>query len=227
MPKIRNGEAIMGDCLEEMKKIPDGSIDCIITDPPYRVISWWNKCKDWRNFVFNENDWKLFKHNNINIWDYIGELFRVLKDQSHCYIMTNNMNLENFLTEIRIAWFWFHNLLVWRKNTKNANRWYMKEIEYIIFCRKWKAKTINNCWYWQVLEFSNPRNKLHPTEKPVELIRVLVENSTKEWDIILDPFSWSNSLWLACENTNRKWICIEKDENYFNIWLNRLWQLSQ
>lgn len=224
--KILNWEAILWDCLEEMKNIPDGSIDCIITDPPYRVISWWNKCKHWRNFVFNENDWKLFKHNNINIWDYIGELFRVLKDQSHCYIMTNNMNLENFLTEIRFAWFSFHNLLVWRKNTKNANRWYMKELEYIIFCRKWKSKTINNCWSWQVLEFSNPRNKLHPTEKPVALIQVLVENSTKEGDIILDPFSGSNSLWVACENTNRKWICIEKEQSYFDIGIERINKLT-
>ena len=98
----------------------------------------------------------------------------------------------------------------------------MKEVEYIIFCRKWEAKPINNCWDWQVLEYKNPTKKSHPTEKPVELITRLIENSSKQWDIILDPFMWSWSCWVACKNLNRKFIWIELDEWYFNIACERL-----
>lgn len=220
-------QLINWDCLEEMKKMESESIDLIITDPPYKVISWWNKTPKWIswywNSVLHKNDWKIFKHNNINIKDYIWDLYRVLKNWSHLYIMVNNINLEEFLTNIRLAWFWFHNLLVWKKNTKNANRRYMKELEYIIFCRKWKAKPINNCWDWQVLEHKNiVWNKLHETEKPVSLLEQIILNSSNEWDIILDPFMWSWSCWVACKNLNRHFIWIELDEKYFSIAKERI-----
>ena len=211
------------DCLEEMDKlIAQGiKVDAIITDPPYKVISWWNKTPkriSWYwNSVLHKNDWKIFNHNSIHIKNWIGKCYNLLKEDSHCYIMTNTINLEEYLKEIRLAWFWLHNILLWKKNTKNANRWYMKEVEYIIFCRKWKAKSINNCWDWQVLKHTNPRNKTHPTEKPVTLLEQLIWNSTKEWDVVFDPFMWSGSCWVACMNTNREFIWIELDEDYFDI----------
>lgn len=77
-----------------------------------------------------------------------------------------------------------------------------------------------------ILKFKKDKDKLHPTQKPVELIKYLLNTYTNEWDLCLDPTSWSWTLWVACENTNRKWICIEKDETYFNIWCERITNLS-
>ena len=63
---------------------------------------------------------------------------------------------------------------------------------------------------------------IHPTQKPVALIEYLIKTYTNEWETVLDFTAGSFTTAVACENTNRKWICIDQDENYFNIWINRL-----
>ena len=229
--EIWNWTAYLWDCLEVMKTIPDNSIDCIITDPPYKTIRWWNKSEKWKywykNSILSKNDWKWWlEYNDIKITDYIWEFYRILKDWTHLYIMTNNKNLEMFLTEIRKAWFDFHNFLVWEKKQCNTNRWYLRNTEYILFFKKWKCKTINNPSTFPILRFKKETfMNEHPNKKPYELFETFVSNSSKEWEIILDPFSWSMVLADVCENLNRKWICVEKDETYFNIWVERIQEL--
>lgn len=210
------------DTLEVLKNIQDNSVDLIATDPPYKTISWWKNWQAKKMGVLKENNGKIFKHNDINIKDYINELYRVLKEWSHCYLMTNNLNLEEFLTESRKAGFKLHNLLIWEKWNKLINRWYMKSFEPILFLRKWPAKKINNLWDDAILRHKNPTNKLHPTEKPVSLMEQMIVNSSNEWDIILDPFMWAWSTWVACKNLNRDFIWIELDEQYFKIAEDRI-----
>ena len=208
-----------GDCLEVMKGIEDKSVDMILIDPPYKVISGGNKSKlaGWHSSVLEKNDGKIFKHNDIKFNDYLPELFRVLKDGSHCYVMVNFINLNELLTESKKAGFEQHNLLVWEKNNKVLSRWYMKNAEYILFLYKKPAKKINNIGTPTILKANNPRNKLHPTEKPVELLEIMINNSSKENEIILDCFAGSGSLGSACKNLNRNCILIEQDEKYCQI----------
>ena len=92
----------------------------------------------------------------------------------------------------------------------------------IVFCRKGKAIKINNCGTKSVLEVPNPKNKKHPTEKPVELMKILIENSSNTGDVILDPFMGSGSTCVAAVNTNRHYIGFELDEKYFQIACDRL-----
>ena len=214
------------DILEKIKNIESESIDLILTDPPYKTISWWSKRTFWTwfsNSVLSKNDWKIFEHNNIKIEDYIWELYRVLKQWTHWYIMTNFLNLEYFMREIRRVWFDIHTVLIWDKWNKVLSWRYMKNVEYIIFIRKWKAKRINNIWSNHILQHKNPIwNKLHETEKPVELMKQMILNSSNEWDIVLDPFMWAWATWVACIETNRNFIWIELDEKYFEIAKNRI-----
>lgn len=221
---MRINNLIHWDILEKIKEIKDESIDLIVTDPPYNTISWWKNgfSKTW--WVLKENNWKIFEHNNIDIKDYINDLYRVLKNGSHCYIMTNNKNLHHFLNETSRAWFHLHQVLIWEKWNVTANRRYMKAFEYILFLRKWPAKPIKNKWDSNILKHKNPIwNKLHETEKPVELMKQMILNSSNEWDVILDPFMWAWATWVACMDTNRNFIWIELDENYFNIACERTW----
>ena len=209
-----------GDCLELMKDIPDNSIDMVLTDPPYRVISGGNKkgfSHKYNGSILKNNDGKIFKHNDIKISLWAPEVFRVLKELSHFYTMTNNLNLQETLNTMCDVGFKFHNLLLWKKNNILTNRWYMKNCEYILFFRKGKAKAINNPSTPQLLEFNNIKNRLHPTQKPVELMEILINNSTKENDTVLDLFMGSGSTGVACKNLNRKFIGIEKDDKYFQI----------
>jgi len=92
----------------------------------------------------------------------------------------------------------------------------------------WKFENIssfNNEYYpTDIIEISNATNKgkVHPTQKPVALIEYLIKTYSLENEIILDFTAWSFTTAVACENTNRRWICIEKDENYYNIGINRI-----
>lgn len=219
-------QLIFGDCLEKMKDIPDKSIDMIFTDPPYRVISGGNAkglSYKHKGSITEKNDGKIFRFNNIKISDYIGELYRVLKDNTHCYIMTNVLNLYEMMTEANRVGFKFHNLLVWEKQNCTPSRWYMKNAEYILFFRKGIAKPINDMGSKTIVQFVNPQgNKLHPTEKPAELCKFYVSNSSLEGDIVFDPFMGSGSTGVACVNTNRDFIGIEKDEDYFLIAKQRI-----
>jgi len=210
-----------GDCLEVMKDIPDGSVDLIVTDPPYRTISGGNKSKwasGYPNSVLSKNDGKIFEQNDINHLDWLKESYRVLKNNSHIYIMTNLLNLFTIQQLAERVGFKTHNLLIWEKNNANANRWYMKNCEYVLFMRKGNAKTINNPSSKTVHKFNNIiGNKIHPTEKPVELMELYILNSSKEGETVLDPFMGSGSTILAAIKNNRIGIGIEKDEEYFKI----------
>ena len=121
------------------------------------------------------------------------------------------MNLEHYLTEIRKVGFEIHNLLIWEKNNATPNRWYMKNCEYIIFARKGAAKPINDCGSKTVLQFKNVKDRIHPTEKPIDLLELLITNSTLPGDTILDPFGGSFSTALAAIKTGRKAISFEID----------------
>lgn len=225
-PFVSRSTFYQGDCLVEMDKIADKSVDMIFTDPPYRVISGGTKSKHasgWKTSVLSKNDGKIFAHNDISMADYLPQLFRVLKDDSHCYLMTNNLNLREALNVALDCGFKFHNLLVWKKNNLTANRWYMKNLEYILFFYKGAAKRIKNASTPQTLEINNILgNKIHPTEKPVDLITILIENSSSEGNIVLDPFMGSGSTGVACKKTGRHFIGIEKDEKYFDIAVSRV-----
>ena len=88
--------------------------------------------------------------------------------------------------------------------------------------RKWKAVNINNMGTYQVLEVPNVDKKTHPSEKPVDLMKILVENSSKLNDVVFDPFMGTGSVGVACMNANRKFIGVELDEKYFEIAKQRI-----
>lgn len=222
---IENYKLYLGNAIELFEQIQDNSIDCIITDPPYETISGGAQENEYVNRptgILAKNDGKIFAYNDISIKNWIPECYRVLKPSTHIYIMTNLLNLEEYMTEIRKAGFDIHNLLIWEKNNATPNRWYMKNCEYIIFARKGAAKPINDCGTKTVLQVKNVQNRIHPTEKPLELLEIFIKNSSNPGDIILDPFGGSMSTALAAVKTGRKAISFEIDEQYYNLGKERL-----
>lgn len=220
-----NYEIYQGNALDLFKSIEDESIDCIVTDPPYETISGGaqdNPYVQRPTGILKKNDGKIFEENDIDISCWIKECYRVLKNDTHIYIMTNFLNLRHYMEEIEKAGFAIHNLLIWEKNNATPNRWYMKNCEYIIFARKGAAKPINDCGTKTVMKFNNVVNRIHPTEKPIDLLRVLISNSSEVNDIILDPFGGSMSTAYAALSCGRKAISFELSEEYFNLGKKRL-----
>lgn len=205
------------DCLEVIKKIPDN-------DPPYKTTSRGSAGNSGGMLQKDINrKGQVFKHNDIKPIEYIPEFYRILKDGSHCYIMTNHVNLQEMLNVATECGFKFIKSLIWNKGNKIMGQFYMSQFEYILFFRKGKGIKINHCGTADILDVPNKKTKgedgknLHDTEKPVELMKILIENSSKENDVVFEPFMGIGSTIIACLETNRQYIGIELDENYFKI----------
>ena len=211
---------INGDAINAMKTLQDESIDLIITDPPYKVTARGNAGNSGGMMQSKLSmQGKIFKYNDIKPIEYILSFYRLLKDGSHCYIMTNHVNLQEMLNTATGCGFNFIKSLIWNKGNKIMGQFYMSQFEYILFFRKGRAKKINNCGTADILNIPNKKTKgvdgknIHDTEKPVELMKILVENSSQEGELVLDPFMGIGAVCIACK---------ELDENYYNIAYNRI-----
>ena len=93
--------------------------------------------------------------------------------------------------------------------------------EFIIFCSNGKRK-LNGKRASNILKYSKTGNKLHPTEKPVDLIQFLIEKSSNEGEVVLDCFAGSGTTGVAARAAGRNFILMEKDEKYFEVCTERL-----
>lgn len=218
-----------GDCLELMKQIPNSSIDLVVTDPPYSMKHSKGGCTN----ATIKNKWKgNLKAGNtvvnfdadIKFSEWLPEVYRILKNKSHCYIFCNDKNIQDLLNEAARCGFKESNILVWIKNNATPNRYYMKNLEFVLFLYKGNAKPINNMGSKCAVEVKNiiGKSKLHSTQKPVELLEMYIGNSSAEDELVLDPFMGSGSTGVACINTGRKFIGMELDKGYFDIACKRI-----
>lgn len=224
-----NYKLYKGDCLEVMKNIPDDSIDLCVIDPPYKLTS--GGCKGGLNIVFNTISEKqkqtgvMFKIPKFS--DYFNELFRIMKNGTHFYCMCNDKHLKDVLIEGEKVGFKEVNVLVWSKGMHSPLPYYMKNIEFIVLFRKGNARKINNMGSFALINIKGIKgNKIHPSEKPYELMEHLILNSSNEGETVMDCFMGSNSCGVASVKNNRKFIGIELDENYFKISCERLENIS-
>ncbi len=223
-------ELYQGDCLEVMDKLIEKGIkaDCIITDPPYKTTSRGRGKSTTTGGILNN---KLFNSgkpfNIVQIEDYIDKLYAILKDTGHCYIMTNNKNLTHFLNTIDKSNFNYVKVLIWDKVSPLPNQFYMDRHEYIILLRKGKAVKVNNNSIPSILNVKTVNKngidyEKHLTEKPVDLMKILISQSSQKDELIFDPFLGNGSTAIASKKLKRKCIGIELEEKYCEIAKNRL-----
>ena len=218
-----------GDVLDELSLIENSYFDMAVIDPPYILnkttggISKTGLVDRWQGNI-KGSDRKASIQNDIKFEDWLPAVYRVMKDNSHCYIWTNDKNLSDLQVAAEKVGFRLHNVLIWKKSNCTPNRWYMKNCEFILFLYKGKAKPIKNKGTSQFFEYKNKsgKDKFHPTEKPVDLIKELIFNSSDENDLVLDCFMGSGSTGVACVETKRRFYGIEIDEKYFDIAKQRI-----
>lgn len=206
----------LGDCLELMKEIPDKSIDLVLTDPPYGM-----------NFQSGHREikYKPIQNDNNLDWlpEWIKQIKRIIKDNAHLYIFCSWHNVDIFKHEldkhIKVK-----NILVWVKNNKGMGDLvndYAPKNEMILYCNP-NNKPLNKGRDANILFFNRTNNINHPTEKPVDMMSYLIEKSTNEGDLVLDTFAGSCPVAIACHNLKRRFICIEKDYDYWKASCERL-----
>lgn len=219
------------DCLYVMQSLINKGIkvDLVVCDPAYKITARGNAGNS-GGMLQSKKIMKgdIFEHNFLSVKEWMSTVFEILKEGGHCYIMTNHVNLLEYLNVAKECGFHFIKSLIWNKGNKIMGQFYMSQFEYILFFRKGKAKKINKCGTSDILEVPNKKLKdadgknLHDTEKPVELMKILIENSSQEGEIVLDFMCGINATGIACKQTNRGYIGIEIDKKYFDIGVSRL-----
>ena len=198
-----------------MAEIPDNSISLIATDPPYFMGMTHNGKKG----AFN--DLALCKP----FFETLAREFkRVLKEDGEFYIFTDWRGYA-FYYPIFSSILPVKNLIVWDKKS-GAGNFYTYTHEFIIYgtmCNKNKKGTN----VWRETAFSSGAKKtngekVHPTQKPVELMEKIILNSSNPGDVVLDTFMGSGTTGVAAIKNNRKFIGMELDDNYFEIAKQRI-----
>lgn len=210
------------DCIVGMQRIESESIDCLVTDPPYRIIGGGNSTGKLKNASELLLKGKIFKYNDIKFSEWLPEVYRVLKPNTHAYIMINPRNLKELWEEAEKVGFQYQQLLVWNKGVHSPNKFYLNAYELILMLRKGKQRWINNMGCNNIITLPIVKNKKHPTQKPVPLMRLLVENSTNAGELVLDPFMGCGSTAIACQESNRNFIGFEIDAEYYQIAMNSI-----
>lgn len=218
-----------GDCLDIIKNIEE--IDCIITDVPYNISK--------------KNNFKTMKdrrgRNGIDFgeWDkqFDEEIliqFIPLIKSGGSFVTFHSFEQFGKLKEI------FENnglilkdKVIWEKTNpmpRNRDRRYISNIEllswYVKPGDKWTFNRQNEKYEGSVLRYPSESGggfkRYHPTQKNLKMMEYLIKIHTHENDLVLDPFMGSGSTGVACLNTNRRFIGVELDENYFNIAKDRI-----
>lgn len=208
---------INGDCLVELLNIPDKSISLVVTDPPYG-INYKSNRRELENKVTTDIKGD-GKDASKLLDDALSVISKKTVDDAHIYIFCSWKNYSESKQVVE-KYYSIKNLLVWDKENHGAGDLegnYGERYELIIFAgngnRKLNGKRPDN-----ILNYPKvPNNELeHPTQKPVELLKFLIEKSTSPGETVLDPFMGAGSVPLACVDRN-PFIGIEIDERYFKI----------
>jgi len=214
-----------GDCVEVMRGLPSESVDCVVTDPPYGMAYRSNMRASWARFDAIEND------DNFDFeWQlaWMKECYRVLKDGSHFYAFCSDHHLGEFRDTARSARFNVKRTLVWCKGgggIGDLDGDYAHETEFCVFAHKGR-RPLTGGRISNVLQVPKvrPADLRHPTEKPVGVLRPLVQKSSAPGEVVLDPFGGSGSTAVACREEGRGFIVIEREPKYVEVTRDRLAQ---
>ncbi|MBR9706779.1 site-specific DNA-methyltransferase [Candidatus Pacearchaeota archaeon] len=206
---ILKNQIINGDCQEVMRQMPNNCIDLIITDPPYGDDTGYG----WNNKKIKNN-----KNPLVNCQALV-ECYRVLRKNATLYNFTNWKHYP-FLVEFIMKYtnFKIRHVIVWKKHNFGLGWAFRHQYELILVLEKGKPKyNLKNFSDVQTCSHINHDKENHPHQKPVDLIVKMLEHSSKEGDIVLDPFCGSGSVCMACEQTGRRWIGVELDEEWVGV----------
>jgi len=228
--EIEDITLIHGDAMEVLADYPRHA-NCLCTDHPYRLTSGGRGTSGDGSMsgIFDAKDYD----NSGDLmamaeWNKTGgPLFRALKDDADAYVMVNDKNIMLALGAFIGAGFKFHNMLAWDKRAPTPNRWYMKHIEFTLYLWKGEGRPINHPGSKQLYTAGRPKLGLHPTEKPVGLMRHYLENSTQPGDCALDPYMGSGSTMVAALETGRRGLGVEIDRAHFETAVKRLQETTR
>lgn len=205
------------DCIEEMSKLPDQSVDLILTDIPYGNVT---KNGEERA-KYSGQLRKIDKGNadivTFDIHNFLDECYRVCSGT--IYIFCGKEQVSEVFSYFSNKRDGMTRQCIWHKTNpspSNGQHMWLDAIENCVFFKKRKQTYHEHCKH-NVWSFPVGRSKIHPTEKPLKLFEYLIESSSNEGDIVLDPCIGSGTTAIASIVLNRKYIGYEIDNEYYKV----------
>jgi len=220
------------DSYKAIKNIPDNSIDLILIDPPYLIeATQGGTNNDLGKSIQNMNNQLEAKRTTIanGIEDsFLPELLR-LQDKTNIYVWCNHKQIIKYLDFFVTQNSCKFDILLWEKSNATPlfyNK-YMTDKEYCLYFRKGGYCNPSNykdahTIFRQQININDKKKYLHPTIKPLNIIKTLISNSSKENDIVADFFLGSGTTAVAAKELNRNYIGFEIDQEYYKIAKDRL-----
>jgi DNA modification methylase len=223
--QIGRATLYLGDAREILPTITGAHLVC--TDPPYLVskggfaanLQLEGGFGGWMKDYGNQGD---IVQCDLEFSDWLPLVYAALAENAHAYFMSNGRNVKAMQAAAEDARFRFHTLLVWDKRTALPNKYYQNVTEFGLFMFKGKARTINDPSSKNLVTIFQRDESAHPTEKPVELMRFWIGNSSAAGDQVLDPFMGSGTTGVAALQLGRSFIGIEQDERWFDVACKRI-----
>lgn len=206
---------INADCIDAMRSFDRGAVDLILTDPPYVTN-------------FRDRQGRTVANDDNARWlrPAFNQMHRVLKDGGFAVSFYGWNKVDLFMDAWKAAGFRVVGHLVFRKRYASSARFLRYEHEQAYLLAKGNVSLPEHP-IPDVLDFPYTGNKLHPTQKPVEALRPLIEAFTKPGDLVLDPFCGSGSTPVAAAQLGRDWIGIDLDANHSRTASQRLASLQR
>lgn len=214
-----------GDCLEHARQIETASVDAIVTDPPFSSGTRREGAKGVRKSMNRgEASAEWFGTDSLTTNGFVWlmrscavEWQRVLKPGGHALVFIDWRMMPALAGAIESADLRHAGLLVWDKTYFGMGSCFRNQHELILHFTKGVGGAPSRRDMGNVLSHKPVRNGVHPTEKPIPLLSDLLSVVTQPGAVVLDPFTGSGATGVACANTGRRFIGIERDENYFAI----------
>lgn len=217
-----NFSIVSADAVAWLQSLESGTIDLIVTDPPYeslekhRSIGTTTRLKKSKS---SSNDWfEIFPNSRFS--ELLHEIYRVLKKNSHFYLFCDQETAFAIKPLAENAGFKFWKPLIWDKKRIGMGYHYRARYEFILFFEKGKRK-LNDLSVPDILEVPRVYNK-YPTQKPVELMEILICQSTGVGDTICDPFMGSGATGRAAIRRDRFFLGCDLSPNAYIIANNYL-----
>ncbi|MGD8113173.1 DNA-methyltransferase [Vibrio sp. TRT 17S01] len=194
------------DAVEWLSTLADASVDLVITDPPYESLEKHRKIGTTTRLKVSKassNQWfQIFPNERFE--SLLQEVYRVLKKNYHFYLFCDQETMFVIKPIAEKVGFKFWKPIVWDKVTIGMGYHYRARHEYILFFEKGKRK-LNDLGVPDILQ-SKRVYRGYPTEKPVDLLEVLISQSSTEGELVMDPFFGSGSTLVAAKKLNRNYI---------------------
>ena len=202
------------DCIEGLKQIKSNTAQLVLTDIPYTVVS-----RDSNGLRILDKESADIMNFDLEI--FLSEIVRISKGSIYVFCGTEQVSyIRDYLVKAGLS----TRLIIWEKSNPspmNGEYIWLSGVETCVY-GKFAGAIFNEHCKNSVLKFPTGRSKIHPTEKPLKLFKYLVEVSSNEGDLVVDPCMGSGTTAIACLETKRNFVGFEINENYYEKCISRI-----